>query len=130
MTQLRLIDAAQLACDQAYAPYSRVAKGAAIESADGAVYAAGNLEFATYGGSVCAEIAALSAAINDGKRQFKLIALSPYRYPCGNCRQALSEFGLSLTIVTKRDDGNIERRTLAELLPESFGKGHLGGDSG
>lgn len=127
MTQeTQLITAAERASNQAYAPYSRVAKGAALETTDGAIYAAGNIEFATYGGSICAEMAALAAAINDGKQQFKRIALSPYRYPCGNCRQALSEFGMDLTIITKRDDDQIEQQELAQLLPETFGKAHLG----
>ncbi|NVN32068.1 cytidine deaminase, partial [Endobacter medicaginis] len=48
--------------------------------------------------------------------------------PCGGCRQKLREFGqadLPVVIVGIAGD-RLLTRSLAELLPDSFGPGHLG----
>jgi cytidine deaminase len=121
-----LLETAKKAASGAYAPYSGEAKGAALLCTDGSVFSSGNVEFATFGGSVCADLAALTKAVTEGKRQFKALALYPYRYPCGNCRQYISEFGLDVDVYTEKADGKIESRTLPELLPNSFGKSNLG----
>lgn len=121
-----LLKAAEDAAKNSYVPYSNEPKGAAILCSDRTVYTSGSVEFATFGGSVCAELAALMKAVNDGKRQFVAVALHPYRYPCGNCRQFLSEFGLELNVITARSHDAIESKTLPELLPNSFGKSNLG----
>ncbi len=44
----KLFDAAKLAFERAYAPYSRFSVGAAILSEDGRIYAAPNVENAAY----------------------------------------------------------------------------------
>lgn len=121
-----LLERAREAAANSYAPYSNEPKGAAILASDGTVFASGNVEFATFGGSVCAELGALTRAINEGKREFKAIALHPHRYPCGNCRQFLSEFGLDLDVITSKPDGSIDSRPLPAFLPNSFGKSNLG----
>lgn len=121
-----LLQRAKDSAASAYARYSGEPKGAAILCSDGSVYAAGNVEFASYGGSVCAELAALTKAISEGKRQFQVVALFPYRYPCGNCRQFLSEFGLDVQVITACANGDIESKSLPELLPLSFDISYLG----
>jgi cytidine deaminase len=120
-----LLKAAGDAAHNAYAPYSNEPKGAALLCSDGSVYACCNVEFATFGGSVCAELGALVRAINDGKQSFSALALTPYRFPCGACRQFFNEFGLQLDVFTARQDGTIEQKSLGELLPNSFGKSNL-----
>lgn len=120
-----LLKAAADAAKNAYAPYSNQPKGAALLCSDGTVYACCNVEFATFGGSVCAELGALVQAINSGKQSFTALALTPYRFPCGACRQFFNEFGLQLDVFTARQDGTIEQKTLSELLPNSFGKSNL-----
>lgn len=121
-----LLQQARKAAETAYAPYSNEPQGAALLAADGTVYTCGNVEFATFGGSVCADLGALTKAVTDGKRQFVALAVFPYRYPCGNCRQFISEFGLELQIVAETPDGNVENKALPQLLPNSFGKSNLG----
>jgi cytidine deaminase len=122
----QLLETARKAAEQSYAPYSKVARGAALLADDGTVTSGSNVEFVSYGGSVCAELAALAQAVGSGKRKFTCLALAPVGFPCGSCRQALSEFGLDLELISEREDGSVGVKTLAELLPRSFGKSHLG----
>ena len=115
---------------QAYAPYSRFEVGAALLTVDGRVFTGVNVENASYGATMCAERAALAAAIAAGARAFTAIAVAgpsgTRTPPCGLCRQALAEFGESLAVVFSDEaDGFVEMR-LEELLPEAF---HLPGSS-
>lgn len=121
----RLLEQAKTAAAAAYVPYSQQAKGAALEALDGSIYTGASVEFATYGGSVCAELAALACAVGAGKRQFKMLALYPQRLPCGHCRQFYREFGLELEVVTANKDGTLQHLTLSDLLPDSFGPDSL-----
>lgn len=121
-----LLAAAETAAQTSYAPYSKQPKGAALLCFDGSVYSSGSVEFATYGGSVCADLGALTKAICDGKRDFAALAVYPNRYPCGSCRQFFSEFGLDMQVVTEDTEGNVQAKTLQQLLPNSFGKSNLG----
>ena len=50
-----LIEAARAAIEESYAPYSEYEVGAAVETADGEVYAGCNIENANYSNSLHAE---------------------------------------------------------------------------
>jgi cytidine deaminase len=86
------------------------------------------VENASFGLTICAERAAICAAISAGARHFRRAVVvsdvDPPAAPCGACRQVLAEFGLNLPI-----DGVGPGRTvhwrLAELLPEAFGPEQL-----
>jgi cytidine deaminase len=124
----KLIDAARAAQRRAYAPYSNFHVGAALESEDGTIYTGCNIENASYGLTICAERAAICAAVTAGARKFRRAVVvsdvDPPAAPCGACRQVLAEFGRELRI-----DGVGSTRTLswtiAELLPAAFGKEQL-----
>lgn len=120
-----LVDRARQARDAAYAPYSDFLVGAALEADDGRIYAGCNVENASYPVGMCAEQAALGAAVTDGARAFRRLALaasgSSPAAPCGRCRQALAEFGTDLAVVSVGTDGEVRRWSLQGLLPDSFG---------
>jgi cytidine deaminase len=122
--QAALVQAALAARMQAYAKYSSFAVGAAILTADGRTFAGCNVENASYGLAICAERAAVFAAVAAGQQQFKLLAVaSPGgATPCGACRQVLAEFAPSLPIlIVDADQPNrLVRANLGDLLPGAF----------
>lgn len=123
-----LVSAARAAMERAYAPYSGFRVGAAIEAEDGTIYMGCNIENASYGLTICAERAAVAAAVTAGARRFRRVAVAtdtdPPAAPCGACRQVLSEFGATLEIRSV-GPGSERRWTIAELLPDAFGPEQL-----
>ena len=123
-----LVAAARGAMANAYAPYSRFHVGAAIETADGRVFAGCNVESASYGLTVCAERMAIGAAVAAGARTLRRVVVTsdadPPVAPCGACRQLLAEFGLDTEVLAVGPAG--ERRwTLRDLLPDAFTRASL-----
>ena len=122
--------AATDALEQAYAPYSGFRVGAALRCADGSIIAGCNVENASFGATICAERAAVAAALVRGVREFDALYLvtdaEEPTPPCGICRQVLVEFAPSLVIVSSTLRGAEARWTLAELLPHPFTPSSLG----
>lgn len=119
---MKLTEAARAAREKAYAPYSGYRVGAALESGDGRVFTGANIENAAYGESMCAERVALFKAVSEGARSFRrlaVVAAGPAPFPCGACRQALSEFGTDLEIIVENETGG-ESYRLSELFPHPF----------
>jgi cytidine deaminase len=124
-----LARAARAARRRAYAPYSRFQIGAAVR-AGGRVFAGANVENASYGVTLCAERAAVAAAVSAGARRVEAVVVAsgtaPPTPPCGVCLQTLSEFagpGLPITLAGAR--GAVVETTLGELLPRGFSKKYL-----
>jgi cytidine deaminase len=115
----KLYDRAVAAAEQAYAPYSKFLVGAAVRTHDGRVYEGVNVENASYPLGICAERAALAAAVTDGCRPGDLEEIAITASPCGGCRQWLYEFRID-EVTFRNADGAIVTRTPAELLPETF----------
>ncbi len=125
-----LFAAAKAARERAYAPYSKFMVGACILTDAGNTYTGCNFENASYGATICAERCAASCAIAAGERRFRAIAVvgNTPAWPCGICRQVLREFACSQdmpVIVGAYDSDQYAVKTLAELLPESFGPEYL-----
>jgi cytidine deaminase len=99
----RLWLAARAVAANAYAPYSGLRVGAALESVGGRTFTGVNVENASYPAGLCAERAALAAAVAAGERRFSALAVTTDSgaslTPCGACLQALAEFG-DLDVVT------------------------------
>jgi len=124
-----LVDAAIVARQRAYAPYSNYLVGAALLTADGQVITGCNVENASYGLSMCAERSAVFSSVDAGNRSIHacVVATVDGGTPCGACRQVLSEFhddANPMQIITVTPDGYIVMKTcLRDQLPEGFGFG-------
>ena len=125
-----LMDAANLAREKAYCPYSCFSVGSALLCSDGSIVTGCNVENAAFL-SICAERNAINKAVSEGKRQYEAIAVAggkqgePAGYcpPCGACRQVMAEFCEPelFEIILYDSEETCNCFSLAELLPESFG---------
>lgn len=121
---------------QSYCIYSGFSVGAALLTKGGRVYKGCNIENAAYPAGICAERTAFVKALSEGEREFKAIAVSGGpkgerpndAYPCGVCRQFMSEFvsgdDFEVIIVHENMDHSVYK--FRELLPHSFGPENLG----
>jgi cytidine deaminase len=122
MRTVELLKVAKKALENSYSPYSSVRVSAVLFGDDG-IYTGVNVENASYGLTICAERVAVFKAVSEGKRNFKkMLIYSPdvFPYPCGACRQVLSEFfpeDFEVIVTNGRRD---ESFTLGELLPFNF----------
>lgn len=122
-----LLALARAAREQAHAPYSGFAVGAALLARDGRRFAGCNVENASYGLCNCAERTALFAAIAAGCKpgDFAAIAViadteAPVS-PCGACRQVLSELcDGDMPVLLANLRGDTTQTSVAALLPGAF----------
>ncbi len=126
-----LIKLAEKAYENSYSPYSGIRIGAAIIAGSGKIYTGTNIENASYGATICAERSAISKAISDGETEITAVAvtgdLDDYAYPCGICRQVISEFMKpDMEIAVSGKNKEIKVFKLKELLPSAF-EFNLGG---
>ncbi len=129
MTDKKLVDAAIQARRNAYAPYSKFAVGAALLTKSGEIFSGCNVENVSLGLTICAERAAVAAAVAHGQREFVAVAIvtesKEPAAPCGACRQVLAEFNPAMKVISSTVGGREETSTLADLLPRPK-KGILG----
>lgn len=135
MTDRDLIKLAIETAKKAYVPYSHHNVGAALLTKEGKVYIGHNIENASYSPTICAERVAIFKAVSEGERNFDKIAIiggidcnfENYAYPCGVCRQVMSEFCDNdfLVLIAKSEQDYLSK-TLSELLPFMFKPQHLG----
>ncbi|MDP9018927.1 MAG: cytidine deaminase [Candidatus Eremiobacteraeota bacterium] len=123
-----LLNAAHTVRARAYAPYSGFAVGAAVDVGDGILFSGANVENASYGLSLCAERAAIVAAVSAGYRAIVAIAVAgpanTTTAPCGACRQFILEFGPEAAVTFTTPTG-AKTVPIEGLLPESFGPKNL-----
>ncbi len=125
-----LVAAARAARASAYAPYSRLAVGAAVLDEQGRIHAGCNVENAAYPQGWCAETSALAAMVLAGGRRVLAVAVCAVAEqpvtPCGGCRQKLREFAADDCPVWVGTLDAIQAvHTVGGLLPASFGPQHL-----
>ena len=123
--QSQLLQAAREVLEKAYAPYSRFRVGAALLTDQGHLFSGANVENASYGLTLCAERAAVAAAVAAEGPGLKIRALAVVGEapgacpPCGACRQVLQEFSAEAVVIYSGPEGLVQR-PLEELLPEGF----------
>jgi cytidine deaminase len=83
-----------------------------------------NVENASYPAGICAERAAVSAAIARGIRKFAAIVIATEAElptpPCGMCRQVLMEFAPELVVLSATRSGAEAQWSISDLLPQAF----------
>lgn len=127
----RMVATAREVRANAYAPYSGFHVGAALLAGD-EIFAAVNVENASYPVSVCAERNAVAMAVAAGAAaEIRAVAVvtdaDDPTPPCGGCRQVLFEFGgPGMAVVAESADGSTRTYwSLDELLPDAFGPSDL-----
>lgn len=119
-----LVQAAEKAQKKSIAPYSSFCVGAALETPNGVIYQAGNIESSSYGLTICAERLAIFKALSEGEREFQRLGISTdtelFCSPCGACRQVLWDYAPKLEIILINKSGAIQRHALKDLIPEAF----------
>jgi cytidine deaminase len=122
----QLIAKAVKARRDSVAPYSKFKVGAALLTTGGEIITGANVESASYGLTCCAERVALFAALTQGKRNFRAIAvvarMKDGPMPCGACRQLLAEYApdAEVWVADSRAPRKIRTFTVRELLPGAF----------
>lgn len=135
-----LINKAQQARDNAYAPYSHFKVGAALKLASGAVVIGNNQENAAFPSGLCAErVAVFHAGANYPGETILHIALtvkSSHKEidkptpPCGACRQSLAEYEVKqespIAIYFMGETGKVVKaNSIKDLLPLVFDSSFL-----
>lgn len=126
MNYKSLIEEAIRARELAYVPYSNFKVGAAIITEDDKIYSGCNIENASYGATNCAERTAIFKAVSEGHKKIKAIAVTGskdnYTYPCGICRQVISEFAENskVPVIMAKSCNEYIVKTVEEILPGAF----------
>lgn len=128
MDRTELVEAARAAALSSYSPYSEFRVGAVVIGSDGEIFSGANVENAAYPASSCAEATAINTAVAHGVRKIDTVAVACIdaddvdgAYPCGRCRQMMSEFDVDNVIVTAGEGSEVREHTFDELLPYPFG---------
>ncbi len=122
----QLIGKAREALNNAYCPYSKYRVGAAVLTEKGNIYTGCNIENGSYGAASCAERTAVFKAVSEGERSFTAIAVftdegNTPPFPCGICRQVLTEFcAPDMPVIIYDGEKSVYNFTLEELVPFSF----------
>ena len=103
MSNDELISKAYEAMKNSYAPYSKFNVGAV---------------------ALCGERCAIFKAVSDGCTKIDKIVIvcstHDFAYPCGICRQVMTEFMDENGIIVVTNDKEIREYKLSDLIPESF----------
>lgn len=126
MARDELLALAREAAQNAHCPYSHFHVGAVVVAGEKR-YTGTNIEISSYGLTLCAERAALAAAVCAGAGEITEVAVACIdaapdaplgsRTPCGACRQWLADLAPRAAIYI---DGSDQTFTIADLLPYAF----------
>lgn len=114
--------------ERAYVPYSHFRVGAAVLTENNNIFGGCNIENVSFGATNCAERTAIFKAVSEeGKIALKAIAIvsddDGYIYPCGICRQVISEFAAKdIKIVLAKSEEDYIIKEMQDIFPAPFDK--------
>lgn len=130
--ELQMLNLATSVRENAYAPYSNYKVGAAVLGIDGEIYTGCNVESADFTLTSHAECVAIDSMVKSACYETKLLlvvleSLHSPTFPCGLCRQKISEFTpdnelkiISVNLDSESKIYKIYETNLTELLPNRF----------
>ncbi|PKA83423.1 cytidine deaminase [Ulvibacter sp. MAR_2010_11] len=136
----KLLNKAQQARENAYAPYSHFRVGAALQLAGGEIITGNNQENAAFPSGLCAErVAVFHAGSNFPNETITTMAITARSLnhtvtvptpPCGACRQALAEYEVKqkspIAIYFMGEKGKVVRaNSVKDILPLIFDSSYL-----
>jgi cytidine deaminase len=102
-------------------PYSQFKVGASLLASSGKVYVGCDIENVSFGLTICAERACISAAIVEGDQNLRptaLVADTQSPVPtCGACGQVLAEIQSRSRHLQQNSQGRLPEMCLCDLLP-------------
>ncbi len=123
MSEADLLKMAFEVRSRAHVPYSKFSVGAAVLTKSGKIFTGCNIENVSFGLTICAERAAVAAAIAQGEKELIIMAVvtdsSEPAVPCGACRQVMAEFNPAMKIVASTITGRRQEFNLGDLLPRA-----------
>ena len=125
MNPEELINKAIIAQKNSKSKYSNFPVGCAILTETDKVILGCNVESAVYPSTLCAERVAIYAAISQGHKQFKALAIvsNNSAKPCGSCRQIIYEYLGNIPIyISDGKKTDYEVHYINDLLPFPFDK--------
>lgn len=107
-----------------HSPYSKFKVGVALLTKDNKVYTGANVECSSYSLTICAERVAAVKAITEKHKVFKAVAIASSGneliFPCGACRQFLSEFSDNMDVILIKSRRDYQIYKLQNLFPHKF----------
>lgn len=134
-----LVLSAQMAAQNAYAPYSKFKVGAALRLGSGRIVTGANVENAAFPSGICAERNAISHSVSNFPDDHPVaIAISAQTEdglldnsisPCGNCRQVMAEEelrnGKEIKVILSGKTKTVVISSISSLLPLQFNNRNL-----
>lgn len=128
----KLFDMAEQAAPKAYAPYSKLYAGSALETERGNIFTGCNVENASYGSTNCAERTAVFNAVTHEGSNMKIktiVVLFKDKAgkllagcSCGMCLQVIKEFSTVETRVICHFNDKIIIKSFKDIFPEILEK--------
>ena len=116
----KLLQEANKAKNNAYAPYSNYKVGASILSESGKIYSSCNVENISFPCGTCAEAGAIASMVAGGDKKISTILIvaeaKELVYPCGACLQRIAEFSDENTIIYLAD----AKKSLEEIIKKEM----------
>ena len=98
--------------------------GACVLTKSGRIFCGANIENSSYSLTICAERVAVFKAVYEGEKEFKAIAIATdsenFVYPCGACRQVISEFVSDMDVFLVNKRGEVKQVSFDKIFPEAF----------